>query len=115
MNLFSVLLNGGGWELGTFLTNLAGNLKYWGGLLFIVFGVVMIIAGIYQLVKGLVGHGKTQTNWVIVIALIFVGGVLAVSGSFSFVENIAAGGRATIESMGSAAPATVQPYIFPFF
>ena len=62
MNLFSVLMNGGGWELGTFLTNLAGNLKYWGGLLFIVFGVVMIIAGIYQLVKGLVNHGKTQTN-----------------------------------------------------
>ena len=97
------------WDLGSFLQHSTETLKKWGGYLIILIGVVMVIASVYQIAKGLISHGKTQTNWAIAIILLILGGAFMVGG-FSFVSNIASGGRKTIEDLGQ----TILPMLMPF-
>jgi uncharacterized membrane protein len=97
------------WDLGSFLQHSTETLKQWGGYLIILIGVVMVIASVYQIAKGLISHGKTQTNWAIAIILLILGGAFMVGG-FSFVSNIASGGRKTIEDLGQ----TILPMLMSF-
>ena len=97
------------WDLGSFLQNATETLKQWGGYLIILIGVVMVIASVYQIAKGLISHGKTQTNWAIAIILLILGGAFMVGG-FSFVSNIASGGKKTIEDLGQ----TILPMLTSF-
>lgn len=89
------------WDLGNFLQNATDTIKTWGGYVVILIGVVMIIVSVYQIAKGLIGHGKQgqPTNWFIVIGLLVVGGALSIGG-FTWVSNIAQGGQKTIEDLG---------------
>lgn len=96
MNTISIPM---AWDLGSFLQNATQTLKDWGGYLIILIGVVMVIAAVYQIAKGLMSHGKTQTSWPIAIILLILGGAFMVGG-FSFVSNIASGGKKTIEDLG---------------
>lgn len=100
--LFSTLM---AWDLTSFLNNATSQLKVWGGALIILLGVVMIVVGIVQLAKGLISHGKTQVNWLIVAALVIVGGAL-VAGGWTLVANIASGGKKTIEDLGNSSGGT---------
>lgn len=98
MDLIGIM---GAWDLGSFLQNATTTLKEWGGYLIILIGVVMVIASVYQIAKGLITHGKGQpTNWAIAIVLLILGGAFMVGG-FSFVSNIASGGKQTIEDLGN--------------
>lgn len=90
------------WDIMSFLTNLGNAFKKWGGALFIVIGITMIIIGVWKFFIGLANHGKTQVNWVIVFLLIVFGGALSVGG-WNFVADIAAGGNDTIKSIGEGA------------
>jgi RsiW-degrading membrane proteinase PrsW (M82 family) len=89
------------WDLGSFLQNATNTIKTWGGYLVTLIGVVMIIVSVYQIAKGLIGHGKQgqPTNWFVVIGLLIVGGALSIGG-FVWISNIAQGGKKTIEDLG---------------
>lgn len=99
------------WDLGTFLDNATKTLTNWGGLLFILLGVVCIIIGIYKIVKGLITHGQNgqPVNWLVAIGLIILGGVLVTTGSFGFIQGIAEDQKKTIEDLGNA---TILPVLF---
>lgn len=88
------------WDLGSFLQNAAKVLKQWGGYFIILVGVVMVVAAVYQIAKGLISHGKGPgTNWGVAISLLILGGAF-MTGGFAFVAKIAGGGQKTIEEIG---------------
>lgn len=86
------------WDLSSFLQNAKTQFQTWGGYFLAVLGIIMIIVGLYQLGSGLMSDRK-QVEWVKVIALLLIGGVLAVSG-VNVITNIADGGSATIKDLG---------------
>lgn len=89
-----------GWTLENFLTNAFKKLKGWGGILVTIIGIVMLVAGIYQVAKGLISHGKTQVSWPIAIILILLGAALAFAGVWALMGDIGTGARGTIEALG---------------
>lgn len=97
MNLLSMPM---AWDLGSFLQNATSTLKTWGGYLIILIGVVMVVWSVVMIARGLISHGKTQTSWPVAIILLILGGAFMVGG-FSFVSNIASGGKQTIEDLGN--------------
>lgn len=97
MNLLSMPMS---WDLGSFLQNAASTLKTWGGYLIVLIGVVMVVWSVVMIARGLISHGKTQVSWPVAIILLILGGAFMVGG-FSFVSNIASGGKKTIEDLGN--------------
>ena len=87
------------WDIGSFLENSAAQIKEWGGLIIILVGIVMIITASVKIAMGLANHGKQQVNWFLLILLFLIGGAFSVGG-YSFVSNIAEGGKKTIEDLG---------------
>lgn len=87
------------WDLGSFLQNSSKTLKQWGAYFIILVGVVMVIASVYQIAKGLISHGKGSTNWAVAIGLLLLGGAF-MTGGFAFVAKIAGGGEKTISDLG---------------
>lgn len=96
MNLLSMPM---AWDLGSFLQNATSTLKTWGGYLIVLIGVVMVVWSVVMIARGLISHGKTQVSWPVAIILLITGGAFMVGG-FSFVANIASGGKQTIEDLG---------------
>lgn len=97
MNLLSMPM---AWDLGSFLRNATSTLKTWGGYLIILIGVVMVVWSVVMIARGLISHGKTQVSWPVAIILLILGGAFMVGG-FSFVADIASGGKQTIEDLGN--------------
>ena len=97
MNLLSTPM---AWDLGSFLQNATSTLKTWGGYLIILIGVVMVVWSVVMMARGLISHGKIQVSWPVAIILLILGGAFMVGG-FSFVANIASGGKQTIEDLGN--------------
>ena len=85
MNLLSMPM---AWDLGSFLQNATS------------IGVVMVVWSVVMIARGLISHGKTQVSWPVAIILLILGGAFMVGG-FSFVSNIASGGKQTIEDLGN--------------
>lgn len=107
--MIPVLLNqnaGGNadWSITAFLENLSDQLVEWGGLIMLLLGVVMVIVAVYQIASGLMSHGKKQTNWFVAAGLLLLGGALVAgggAGTWTWVTDIAAGGKNTIDDLGS--------------
>lgn len=93
-----------GWDLTTFFENVVQAVQRWGGMFIVLLGVIMIIVAVYQAAKGLISHGKTQTNWFITATLLILGGALAVGG-WSWVYSLARGGQITLNQLGGGASA----------
>lgn len=74
---------GATWRMCTVLNNVRDLLRFWGSALIMCIGVVMCIVGIWKIAQALISHGKTQTSWVVNIALIVVG-ILFCAGSAFF-------------------------------
>ena len=89
-----------GWELGTFFKNAADAMKTWGHYFLIALGVIMIIAAGYQIFKGLVNPQRSQVNWVMTIFLLIIGGAFTFGG-YALLARYAAGGKKTLETMGT--------------
>ena len=89
------------WDIGSFLNNTTTTIKSWGGALIILIGIVMMIYAVYMIAKGLMTHGKGQTNWAVAIITLIIGGALAVGG-FAMVDSIASGGAKTINQLGDS-------------
>lgn len=86
-------------DLGTFFSNLTEKGKEWGGYFIIFLGVVLIIVGVVKIVKGFATQGRGQTNWLMAIGTILVGGFLVAAG-FNGVNNLANIGAETINQLG---------------
>ena len=89
------------WTIDQFLKNLNTSLTGWGRLLVTVLGVAMLIVGIFNIAKGMMGGGRGQVNWVLNIALIVVGGALAFSGGWDLLTNISKGTGESLNSLGT--------------
>lgn len=87
-------------SIGKFLESSTETLKKWGGYLIVLIGVVMIVASVVQIAKGLMSKGGQPTNWAVVVLLLLLGGAFF-AGGFEFVSRIAKGGQKTIEDLGS--------------
>ncbi len=101
-----------GWDIGTLLNNVKTTLQTWGGGLFGVLGVVLIIWAVVILVKNFISKNQ-QPEWFKPIIMLIIGGALAIGG-WSFVFNIAQGGKKTIDDLGSGATPTLLPFIGMF-
>ena len=97
--------NSNGWTIDNFLKNLNGRLNTWGGLIVTVLGVVMLIVGIFNIAKGMMGGGRGQVNWVLNIALIVVGGALAFSGGWQLLTDISKGTGQSLNDLGTSSNA----------
>lgn len=95
-----ILTGAGGWDLRTFLKNSFSTLGDWFSLAVMILGVIAVAYAIWQIVSGLMSHGKKPTNWGIAIVLLLVGGALSMTTGFQFIQGIASGGRKTIEDLG---------------
>lgn len=104
MNFWNLAMAGGGFDVTTFLTKLVTQLQTWGGIIIVLIGVVMIIWSIWKLASGLLSQGRQDVNWFKIAIAFLVGGAFVVAGTggaWTFVQNIAAGGKKTIEDLGS--------------
>ena len=106
MNAISIPM---AWDLGSFLQNATETIKQWGGYIIVLIGVVMVIVAVFKIASGLISHGKTQVSWPVAIILLILGGAFMVGG-FTFVSNIASGGKKTIEDLGQ----TIIPMLTMF-
>lgn len=63
----------GGFDITGFLKGLRNSLGVWGSIIMGILGAAALIVAAYQVVSGLISHGKKQTNWFVTIGLIIVG------------------------------------------
>lgn len=85
--------------ISNILKGASHQLQKWGQWFLVVIGVAMVIYGIFQIAKGMMSGGRGQTNWVMAIGCIIVGGLLSVSGGWGFVANLAKGSGEEIQNM----------------
>lgn len=90
----------GDWDIDSLLGGLNTTLRTWGGVFVVVVGLIMVIVAVIKIAKGLISHGKTQTNWVINIILFFLGGALCFGGGWDLVAGISEGGDKTLQTIG---------------
>lgn len=90
----------GSWDLTSFLQNATTQVREWGGAFLILVGIVGVIWASFQIISGLMSHGKKQVSYGTNAILLLVSGALAVTG-IDLVMDIAAGGQKTIEDLGS--------------
>lgn len=121
MNVLSQLGNGiinnlvyGAWDLTSFLKNASSQAETWGGAFLTLIGTIAIVVAAYQIISGLMSHGKKQVNWGVTIILLLVGGALATTG-LNLVTKIAAGGKKTIEDLGGGANLWLMLKTMPWF
>lgn len=88
------------WDLGSFFSNLAKYGKQWGAYFIAFLGVILIVAGFYQIVKGLMSHGRGGTNWGLAAACILIGGFMAGVSTWNSIQNFTNMGSATIDALG---------------
>lgn len=62
-----------GFDITGFLKGLRNSLGVWGSIIMGILGAAALIVAAYQVVSGLISHGKKQTNWFVTIGLIIVG------------------------------------------
>ena len=101
-------------SIGQFLNSMQASLANYGSIIVSIIGIAMVIVGIYQVAKNLISHGKGQTSWVTAIALIIVGGAIALTGGWRMIGNFANTGRTTLDSYAHGNSDTAQSVEDPF-
>lgn len=102
MNTWTFLMDTpAGGKVTAIMGNLSGQLKVWLGLIAALVGVVMVIAAIIKIGKGLMSKGQGQVNWVQNILLLIVGLMLGFGGlvtSTGFFDKL---GEATVDELNA--------------
>ena len=80
------------------LANYIGDIGQW---VIVLAGIVLLLIGAVQIVKGLASGGKGQVNWVMSIACLLVGGIM-VAGGFTMIAKISSIGNATAKTMATS-------------
>lgn len=88
------------WSIESFLANLRNTLDRWFGLIVLILGIIMLFVGIYQIARGLMGKGNGQTNWLLTMLLVLVGGLFSVAGGWNLYKKAASGAYGSFEDMG---------------
>lgn len=91
------------WSLNNFLSRLQTSLASWGAMIVMIIGTVMVIAAAYHIAKGLMSHGKGQTNWAMTFLLFLVGGAFMASGGWTLLNTMSSGFQDTINTLGGFA------------
>ena len=99
------------WSVDGFLKGLNKSLFAWGAIIVVIIGVIMVIVGVFNIAKGLMSGGRSQTNWVLNIALFFLGGALAFGGGWKLVGDVSKGGAKTLEDLGKAGEGGTQAFM----
>ena len=89
-------------DIGKFFENLGTKSKEWAKWFIIFLGIVLIVWGIVNIVKAFISQGRGQTNWLMTIAMILVGGFLCAISSFDDILKFTKIGSETIKQMGSS-------------
>jgi len=97
--LYTATEANGDWDVGDFLNNVNKLAQDWGGRFLMLLGVVAVVYGVYQVVTGLMSHGKKQVAWPQVILTIIVGGGFMIGG-FNLAKSVSSVGNKTIERLG---------------
>lgn len=97
---YEVLMGASGWDLTNFLKNSTAQIKTWGGLFLTLVGFVGVIWSAFQIISGLMSHGKKQVSYGSNAVLLLISGALSATG-LTLVTSIAQGGQKTIEELGS--------------
>lgn len=100
MGYLALLATAGSWSISGLLTAARNSVAGYVQVIIVIIGVVMVGVGVYQFAKNLISHGKGQTNWVVTIMLIAVGGMLMLTGGWSVLESIGKGSQTTIDDLG---------------
>lgn len=74
------------WTFDNFVENAKSKISSIGAGIVVLMGMIMLVVGAIKIGKGLMTHGQGQTNWVINILLIVVGGLFVAFG-FSLFFN----------------------------
>lgn len=102
------------WDLTSFLSGSFKTLGTWINMAIMIVGLVAVGYAVWQIISGLISHGKKQVNWAVTIILLVVGGVASTSTGFQFFRDIAEGGKDTIDDLGSGkATAPAQVIVVP--
>lgn len=114
MNLMSVIPVSMAWTLGSFLDNLKENMQEWVGVVMLIVGIALLGFAVFKMAQGLISHGKTQVNWVMVVLMFIFGAFLVGTGGtaggvFSAVSGLGQGGVDTIKDLGK------PTILFPWF
>ena len=95
------------WSITNLFMNAGATMKTVGSALLVLLGIIMIIVAGVKIAKGLMGNSQQQqTNWLMIAALLIVGGMFAVGG-FTLISQIAAGGQDTVQSLGEGISSTI--------
>ena len=84
-------------SIGKFIQSMGTNIGSWVKMIVMIIGVIMVGAGIYQVAKNLISHGKGQTNWIVTFALIIIGAILMLSGGWGFIKDFSKAGENTLK------------------
>lgn len=84
-------------SIGKFIQSMGTNIGSWVKMIVMIIGVIMVGAGIYQVAKNLISHGKGQTNWIVTFALIIIGAILMLSGGWGFIRAFSKAGETTLK------------------
>lgn len=112
MNLISMIPVSMDWNLTSFLNNLENNMKNWVGGIMMIIGIALLGFAVFKMAQGLISHGKTQVNWVMVVLMFIFGAFLFAAGGggvLDAVKNLGKGGVDTIEGLGT--PTILFPWL----
>ncbi len=96
----TVILAAGSINLGTFFDNAKDAIKSWGGSFIGVIGAFMLVAAAVLVCKAFLQHGRGQTSWLMILAMIIVGGCFFVGG-FDIMDSLANVGKQTLNDLAT--------------
>lgn len=100
MTLLNVSALSADWKISDFIASAQVSIMSYVQVIILIVGVVMVGVGIYQVAKNLISHGKGQTNWVVTIALIVIGGTLMLTSGWSVIKDVGNGVSGSLKNMG---------------
>ena len=100
MTLLNVNALSADWTISNFIASAQVSIMSYVQVIILIVGVVMVGVGIYQVAKNLISHGKGQTNWVVTIALIVIGGTLMLTSGWSVIKDVGNGVSGSLKNMG---------------
>lgn len=112
MNMLTLFGSGAG--IGKFLQSVQESLGNWGQIIVSIIGVAMVIVGLYKIAKNLISHGKGQNSWVVAIALVLVGGAMAVTGGWGMIGGLVNTGKTSMENFANGQGDTTNSIKDPF-
>lgn len=89
-----------GWDLISALTNSGNYGKKVGGAIIVVFGIILIIYGVFKVFKAITGReGSEGPQWFKAALALIAGGAMEF-GAWTLFESIANGGQNTVSQLG---------------